>query len=41
MVFLGRNGVGKIILIKCIFDFVKKESGEVLIFEKFFNCDEV
>ena len=41
MALLGRNGAGKTTLIKCILDLVKKESGEVLIFEKPFNCDEV
>ncbi|WPX08944.1 ABC transporter ATP-binding protein [Anaerocellum danielii] len=41
MGLLGRNGAGKTTLIKCILDLAKKESGEVFIFEKPFNCDEI
>lgn len=41
MGLLGKNGAGKTTLIKCILDLAKKESGEVYIFEKPFNCDEV
>ena len=41
MGLLGKNGAGKTTLIKCILDLAKKESGEVFIFEKPFNCDEI
>lgn len=41
MALLGRNGAGKTTLIKCILDLVRKDSGEVFIFEKPFNCDSV
>lgn len=41
MGLLGRNGAGKTTLIKLILDLVKRESGDVFIFEKPFNCDDV
>ncbi|WAM33777.1 ABC transporter ATP-binding protein [Caldicellulosiruptor morganii] len=41
MGLLGRNGAGKTTLIKCILDLAKKESGQVFIFEKLFDSDEI